>query len=177
MSNGTSMGSGKMRIRGLVRKEFLQIVRDPSSIAIAFLMPIVLLLLFGYGVSLDSEHVPVAIVVEQPGADTADFTAAFHQSRYFNPVMYANTRDAEQAMMAGSVNAIVVLRQDFAKQLRDPDGRADPAHRQRCRRQQRASRLRLCAGRMGYVARTLRTAARTEIRGAGADGTTRLVQQ
>jgi ABC-2 type transport system permease protein len=122
MSNGTSMGSGKMRIRGLVRKEFLQIVRDPSSIAIAFLMPIVLLLLFGYGVSLDSEHVPVAIVVEQPGADTADFTAAFHQSRYFNPVMYANTRDAEQAMMAGSVNAIVVLRQDFAKQLRDPDG-------------------------------------------------------
>ena len=59
--------SSAMRLRGLVRKEFLQIVRDPSSIAIAFLMPIVLLLLFGYGVSLDSEHVPVAIVVEQPG--------------------------------------------------------------------------------------------------------------
>jgi ABC-2 type transport system permease protein len=124
MNNGVSMGSSKMRIRGLVRKEFLQIVRDPSSIAIAFLMPIVLLLLFGYGVSLDSEHVPVALVVEQPGADTADFTAAFHQSRYFNPVVYANTRDAELAMMAGSVNAIVVLRQDFAKQLRDPNGAA-----------------------------------------------------
>ena len=124
MNNGMSMGSSKMRIRGLVRKEFLQIVRDPSSIAIAFLMPIVLLLLFGYGVSLDSEHVPVALVVEQPGADTADFTASFHQSRYFNPVVYANTRVAEQAMMAGSVNAIVVLRQDFAKQLRDPNGAA-----------------------------------------------------
>ena len=74
-----------MRLRGLIRKEFLQIVRDPSSIAIAFLMPIFLLLLFGYGVSLDSEHMPVALVVEQPGADTADFTAAFHQSRYFEP--------------------------------------------------------------------------------------------
>jgi len=115
------MSSG-MRLRGLVRKEFLQIVRDPSSIAIAFLMPIILLLLFGYGVSLDSEHVPVAIVVEQPGADTADFTAAFHQSRYFNPVPYPNTKDAEQAMMAGRVSAIVELRQDFAKRLRDPDG-------------------------------------------------------
>ena len=55
-----------MRLRGLVRKEFLQILRDPSSIAIAFLMPVVLLLLFGYGVSLDAEHVPVALVVEQP---------------------------------------------------------------------------------------------------------------
>jgi ABC-2 type transport system permease protein len=122
MSSGMPRGSSKMRLRGLVRKEFLQIVRDPSSIAIAFLMPIFLLLLFGYGVSLDSEHVPVAIVVEQPGADTADFSAAFHQSRYFDPQLYADTRTAEQAMMAGRVHAIVVLRQDFAKQLRDPDG-------------------------------------------------------
>ncbi len=59
-------GGATMRLRGLVRKEFLQIVRDPSSIAIAFIMPVVLLLLFGYGVSLDVEHVPVAVVVEQP---------------------------------------------------------------------------------------------------------------
>ena len=57
-----------MRLRGLVRKEFLQILRDPSSIAIAFLLPVVLLLIFGYGVSLDAEHVPIALVVEQPSA-------------------------------------------------------------------------------------------------------------
>jgi len=111
-----------MRLRGLIRKEFLQIVRDPSSIAIAFLMPIFLLLLFGYGVSLDSEHIPLALVVEQPNADTASFTAAFKQSRYFNPVAYADTREAEQALMAGRVNAIVVLRQDFSRQLRQADG-------------------------------------------------------
>jgi ABC-2 type transport system permease protein len=111
-----------MRLRGLIRKEFLQIVRDPSSIAIAFLMPIFLLLLFGYGVSLDSEHIQLALVVEQPSADTADFAAAFHQSRYFNPAVYANTREAEQALMAGQVNAIVVLRQDFARQLRQNNG-------------------------------------------------------
>ena len=116
--------SRKMRLRGLVRKEFLQIIRDPSSIAIAFLMPVFLLLLFGYGVSLDSEHIPVAIVVEKPSADAADFTAAFHQSRYFDPHLYADTRAADQAMMAGRVLAIVVLRQDFAKQLRNPDGAA-----------------------------------------------------
>src|SRR5512140_92255 len=108
------MSSG-MRLRGLIRKEFLQIVRDPSSIAIAFLMPIFLLLLFGYGVSLDSEHIPLALVVEQPGADSADFAAAFRQSRYFVPTQYADTRAAEQALMAGEVKAIVVLRQDFAR--------------------------------------------------------------
>ena len=122
MSADTRPGSGRMRLRGLIRKEFLQIVRDPSSIVIAFLMPIFLLLLFGYGVSLDSEHIPLALVAEQPSADTADFTAEFRQSRYFNTRVYANTREAEQDMMAGRVNAIVVLRQDFAQRLRQNDG-------------------------------------------------------
>ena len=42
-------GGSLMRLKGLVRKEFLQIARDPSSIAIAFLMPLFLLILFGYG--------------------------------------------------------------------------------------------------------------------------------
>ncbi len=54
------------RLRGLLRKEFLQIWRDPSSLAIAFLLPAVLLLLFGYGVSLDASNVPVALVVQRP---------------------------------------------------------------------------------------------------------------
>jgi ABC-2 type transport system permease protein len=122
MSGNTRPGSSRMRLRGLIRKEFLQIMRDPSSIAIAFLMPIFLLLLFGYGVSLDSEHIPLALVVEQPNADTADFTAEFNHSKYFVPSYYASTREAEQAMMAGRVNAIVVLRHDFARTLRQDDG-------------------------------------------------------
>jgi ABC-2 type transport system permease protein len=111
-----------MRLRGLMRKEFLQIMRDPSSIGIAFLMPLVLLLLFGYGVSLDSENIPVALVVEQPGADTASFTAAFHESRYFRPSVFNDLHQAEAALMAGDVKAIVVLRQDFARRLRQADG-------------------------------------------------------
>lgn len=119
---GERPGSARMRLRGLMRKEFLQIVRDPSSIAIAFLMPLFLLLLFGYGVSLDSEHVPVALVVEQPDADTSSFTAAFQKSRYFTPAYYASQHEAEQALLQGRVNAIVVLRQDFSRRLRQPEG-------------------------------------------------------
>ena len=122
MSGEIRAGSARMRLRGLIRKEFLQIVRDPSSIAIAFLMPIILLLLFGYGVSLDSEHVPVALVVEKSNADTIDFTSRFEHSKYLVPSYYASTREAEQAMMAGRVNAIVVLRQDFGRTLRQSDG-------------------------------------------------------
>jgi len=111
-----------MRLRGLVRKEFLQILRDPSSIAIAFVMPVVLLLLFGYGVTLDAKHVPVALVVEQPSAETASFISGFHKSTYFIPLSMTDREAAEHAMMAGMVDGIVVLRADFASLLRRSQG-------------------------------------------------------
>ncbi|MEJ2564376.1 MAG: ABC transporter permease [Gammaproteobacteria bacterium] len=111
-----------MRLRGLVRKEFYQILRDPSSIAIAFLMPVVLLLIFGYGVSLDADHVPVAIVADQPSTDTASFTSAFGNSRYFQSLVLPNMHEAEAALMAGKVNGIVHLRADFARRLRSSEG-------------------------------------------------------
>jgi ABC-2 type transport system permease protein len=106
----------------LLRKEFYQILRDPSSLAIAFLLPLVLLLIFGYGVSLDAEHVPVALVVELPSPDTASFTSGFQQSRYFVPVFQRNLVQAEQALLNRRVMAIVHLRSDFARRLRQPGG-------------------------------------------------------
>lgn len=115
-------GGSLMRFRGMIRKEFLQVIRDPSSIAIAFVMPVVLLLIFGYGVSLDAEHVPVALVIEQPGADASSLAGSFRHSRYFEPVTMLDMRDAERALMAGRVDGIVRLREDFARCLRCPRG-------------------------------------------------------
>lgn len=117
-----SRGGSIMRLRGLVRKEFFQILRDPSSMGIAFLMPVVLLLLFGFGVSLDPEHIPIALVVEQPSADTASLASEFKGSLYFNPVTMYDMREAVQAFRAHRVDAIVYLRQDFARHLRLPGG-------------------------------------------------------
>ena len=110
--------SDNRRVRGLIRKEFLQILRDPSSIAIAFLMPVFLLLLFGYGLSLDAEHVPLAVVVEKPSAETARFTGMLQQSRYFSPQHFASMRDAELALRMHEVNGIVHLRASFAADLK-----------------------------------------------------------
>ena len=118
----TAQPLSAMRLSALVRKEFLQIVRDPSSIAIAFLMPLFLLLLFGYGVSLDADHVPVAFVAEQPTADTRDFEASLRGSHYFAVLPAPSMHAAEQAMREGAVNAIVRLRADFSERLRRPDG-------------------------------------------------------
>jgi len=115
-------GGRLRRLGGLMRKEAVQVVRDPSSVGIAFLLPLLLLLLFGYGVSLDARAVPIAFVVEQPTADAAGFIAAFGRSPWFEPRIMADRPAAESALMTGAVNAIVVLRADFARRLDRPDG-------------------------------------------------------
>ena len=116
-----SRGGAAMRLRGLVRKEFLQIRRDPSSIAIAFVMPVVLLLLFGYGVSLDAEDVPLGIVIDAPSGDTAGFAATLHGTDYFDATVLADMEAAEAALVAGRVDGVVHLRGRFGRALRADD--------------------------------------------------------
>ncbi len=110
-------GKGFMRLKGLIRKESYQIIRDPSSIAIAFVLPIVLLLIFGYGVSLDAEYVPIAVVVEHQTRETSDFVAGLRQSRYFSPVIMTNIQQAEQSLMERDVDGIVWIRENFGRQM------------------------------------------------------------
>jgi len=106
-----------LRLRGLIRKEALQIMRDPSSISIAFVLPVILLLLFGYGVSLDAKHVPVALVIENPTTETSSFSVSLLNSPYFAPMVMRDRPTAVKALIAGDAAAIVVLRSDFERQL------------------------------------------------------------
>jgi len=109
--------ASRMRLRGMIRKESLQILRDPSSIAIAFVMPVVLLLLFGYGVSLDARHIPLAMVVEQPDANSASLVGAFQRSEYFDPQPFKSIQAAQRAFDLRKVFGIVWLRNDFSKRM------------------------------------------------------------
>jgi len=118
----SNRGGSLMRLRGLLRKEFLQVLRDPSALAIAFVLPIVLLLLFGYGVSLDAEHVPIALVIDQPSADTSSLCSEFEQSRYFQPTYFHGYHAAKQALMERRVDAILYVRDDFSEKIRRPSG-------------------------------------------------------
>ena len=122
MSSGHDIGPGTgwpnpMRLRGLIRKESLQIIRDPSSIGIAFVLPILLLLLFGYGVSLDARNINLAIVVEQPGPEVSDLISGFRRSEYFAPQVMDTIQEAEQAIITRRVDGIIWLRSDFSRQL------------------------------------------------------------
>ncbi|RLA21934.1 MAG: hypothetical protein DRQ62_08730 [Gammaproteobacteria bacterium] len=112
-----SVNKKRMRLKGLIIKEFLQIWRDPSSMAIAFVLPVFLLLLFGYGVSLDAKHVPLGWVIDKSTPETSSFTAAFSQSEYFQSSYYPDINSATKAMEHRKINAIIHLREDFSREL------------------------------------------------------------
>jgi ABC-2 type transport system permease protein len=101
------------RIAGLIGKESRQIVRDPSSMLIAGLLPLILLFLFGTGVSLDIKNVRIGLVVERPTSETASFAASLADSRYFTPVLVPDARQVEPELVAGRLQAVVVLTADF----------------------------------------------------------------
>lgn len=105
------------QLRGLMRKEGLQILRDPSSLAIAFLMPVILLLIFGYGVSLNATHIPIGMVVDTPSPRTESLVGAFRSSMYFQPVMFINMVQAKGAIRSHRIDAIVHLQSNFAARL------------------------------------------------------------
>ncbi len=107
----------RKRLTGMVRKESLQILRDPSSIAIAFVLPVVMLFLFGYGVSLDAKDVGIGFVVESPDSETSSFRAAFDQSAYFDPILFSSMHEAEQALRQQRIAGIIWLKSDFSRRL------------------------------------------------------------
>ncbi len=106
-----------LRIRSLVVKETRQIIRDPSSIAIGIVLPVLLILLFGYGLSLDVLDVPVAVVLEDPSPDAAEVAAGFQLSPYFEAQLLTSMPEAEQLMLDRKVDGIVRIRPDFARHL------------------------------------------------------------
>ncbi|MFL5256752.1 MAG: ABC transporter permease [Rhodopila sp.] len=106
-----------MRMRGLVRKEVKQIIRDPSAILIAFLMPIILLIVNGFGINFDANHMKVGVVIAAPDETARGLFQALAASPYLDPIVLPDTRAAEAAVIRGDVRGMLVAREDFSQRL------------------------------------------------------------
>ena len=98
---------GKARAFALLRKETRQMVRDRSTLTLGIFLPILLLLLFGYGLSLDVTNVPVAVVRDSASPVTRDLFIRLALSPYFSPEMVNSWAEAETMLHEGRTQAIV----------------------------------------------------------------------
>lgn len=105
------------RFKALFIKESYQIIRDPSAILIAFILPLILLFLMGYAISLDSKHTPIGIVVEKSSKYTLSLVDAFRMSESFKVEVGNNRMDFEEKLQRGTIRAIIVIPSTFEKDL------------------------------------------------------------
>lgn len=105
------------RLAALVRKETVQIARDPSTFLIAFVLPMILLFLFGYAISLDNSRTRVALVLQDSSPPAMRLAQAFQSSPYFDVETVRSMAPVRDRMNRAEIRAILVIPQDFGAQL------------------------------------------------------------
>ena len=103
------------RIRALTLKETRQVLRDPSSIAIGIVFPLMMILLFGYGLSLDVNQVSVAVVDEDASANSSALVRAFRLSPYFKVTVAHSMAEANTMFLNQRVDGVLRIPSDFTR--------------------------------------------------------------
>ncbi|MCP8466153.1 ABC transporter permease [Pseudomonas sp. ZM23] len=107
------------RLLSLTRKEVRQLVRDRSNLLIGIGLPIALILIFGYGLSLDVKRAIIAIVLEDPSPVARDVAASISRTEYLEPHLVRSFAEGEALMKRREVDALVQVPPDFTRQLND----------------------------------------------------------
>jgi len=106
-----------IRIGAMSAKEVLHIVRDPRTLVLAFVMPVVMLLLFGYGVSFDLDHLPLALADADRTPESRALTDAFTRAGEFDLVARIAPEEAEGLFRRGRAFAALVVRPGYGRDL------------------------------------------------------------
>jgi ABC-2 type transport system permease protein len=106
------------RLLAVARKEVLQLRRDRKSLALAFLLPLLLLVLFGYAISWDVRNIATAVLDESRSAASRELLEAFRSSGYFTLTDYlASDREIPAILERGRAQLVLVIPPDFSHKL------------------------------------------------------------
>jgi ABC-2 type transport system permease protein len=106
------------RLRAVARKEVIQLRRDTRSMILAFLLPVLLLILFGYAIKWDIENIQTAIVDQDHTARSREFVETLQSSGYFKIATYLDATDQIAPLLErGRAQIALVIPPDFAQKL------------------------------------------------------------
>lgn len=106
------------RIVALARKEWREILRDRLFFSLAFVVPVSLMLIFGYGLTLDVKHIPFAVVDQDKSAMSRDYLHRFIDSRYFDyRGDVASEREIQPLLADSRIRLAIVIPPRFQENL------------------------------------------------------------
>lgn len=107
-----------LRFRSIFIKEFIQIRRDPPSLAIAIAMPLMMLLLFGYAVNTDIDHLPTVVWDQDNSEASRDLVQSFANTQYFDLDWVVYSGDEVQALIDdGKAKTGIVIPPDYSSKV------------------------------------------------------------
>jgi ABC-2 type transport system permease protein len=107
------------RIKAITRKEFIQIRRDPMSLAMAFLLPLILLFIYGYAVTFDVDRITTVVYDMDKSSLSRELINEFTQSGYFTVVSSINRyEDIDPYLDSNKAKVAIVIPHDFSKRVR-----------------------------------------------------------
>ena len=113
------------KIRAIARKEYCHLIRDFRSLILAFVIPLLMILLFGYALSLDVEHIPTAVVDHDHTPESRDFIRRLDASVYFDVVAHPPSTAVLTDLLDHNEVILGVASQE---ELREPPGRCLVGH-------------------------------------------------
>lgn len=112
------------RVKALIYKESAQIIRDPSSVLICLILPLLLMFIYGYGVSLDMNHLRIGLVLEDTSPTAQSFAQSLMDSKYFETYISRDRRFFNEEIIRGTIRGIIVIPAYFSAFIQRP---YDPA--------------------------------------------------
>ncbi|MFC5499719.1 ABC transporter permease [Caenimonas terrae] len=110
------------RVLTVAAKEVRHLLRDPRSLALMFLLPAMMLFIYGYGIRLDLRQAPIGLLQEAQDADSRELAAHLAASPAFRVLRFQDRRQLRDAVGARAVWAALVIPDDYSLQLQQ--GRA-----------------------------------------------------
>jgi ABC-2 type transport system permease protein len=101
----------------LIKKEYYQIFRDPSTIMIAFVLPFMLLIIYMYGVNLDTVKISLGLKVDDPSQQVTTLVDSFKSSKYITPTVYDNKNLMYENLVGSKIRGMVIIPNDFSTRL------------------------------------------------------------
>ncbi len=110
------------KIWALMVKEFLQILRDPSSVMIAIVLPLILLFIYGSGISLDMKNLTLGIVLQDNTSDANAYVQSFTDAKpFFRPEITRNKSQIMNGLQNGQFKGFNTIPFYFSRYLENPD--------------------------------------------------------
>ena len=108
-----------VRFRAVLKKEFIHILRDRASLIMAIAMPIAMLLIFGYAINTNVEHLPTVVWDQAQTVDSRDLITSIRNTQYMDPDNFVQGyKEIESYLDSGKARAAVIIPPDFGKKIK-----------------------------------------------------------